>query len=180
MADATIATAADYADALITARRAKQWLFLLLLLMLLIQIGVFLAARYTNVVLPNDVAVSASTSPTTLPTNRSVGVPREGLRYLPGISDFAGIALFVLLSMVLLLIVKIMLVGRTLGVARTTSAYIWSLLLVVLLFPWQAFLDPYVFKIPGVLYTWDELLAGARFTSASLPENILKWARFVA
>ena len=40
MADSTIITAADYADALTVARRAKNWLFLLLLLMLLAQIAI--------------------------------------------------------------------------------------------------------------------------------------------
>ena len=60
--------------------------------------------------------------------------------------------------MVILLIAKIMLVGRLIGVAQVTSAFIWCVFLVVLLFPWQAFLQSTDFtgdfKIPGVLYTW--------------------------
>jgi hypothetical protein len=86
--------------------------------------------------------------------------------------------------MVLLLIVTIMLVGRLIGVARTTSAYIWCLVLVVLLFPWQAILADETFRsrdfiVPGVLYTWDELLALARFPRDASAQAILGWARFV-
>jgi len=44
----TIATAADYADAMITARRAKNWLLTLLLLILLAQLAIFFVARYTD------------------------------------------------------------------------------------------------------------------------------------
>jgi hypothetical protein len=170
MTDVTIATAADYADALITARRAKNWLFLLLFVMLLVQLGTFLAARYTHIVVPTE---------TTTSTTQSTFTARDVPRYIIGISDFAGITLSSVLSMVLLLIVLIMVVGRTLGVSGTTSAYVWSLLLIMLLFPWQAFLDPYSFKVPGVLYTWRELRTGAQFTPANIPDAIVRWSRFV-
>lgn len=181
MPDSAIATAADYADAMLTARRAKNLLVLLTLLILLIQIGLFFTARYTNVIFPQvqASAVPASTQPTT--------DWRDLLKYLIGASNFLGVIFPVLLGFILLLIVKIMLVGRLIGVARTTSAYIWCLLLIALLFPWQAFLSNMTFtstefKIPGVLYTWEELTSssvGARFTAAVTPEAILKWARYV-
>ena len=71
------------------------------------------------------------------------------------------IILIIVLAIVILLIAKIMLVGRLIGVAQVTSAFIWCVFLVVLLFPWQAFLQNTDFtgdfKIPGVLYTWNEL-----------------------
>ena len=50
---ATLAVAADYADALMTARRAKNWLFLLLALILIIQIAVFFCVKF-NVLHLND------------------------------------------------------------------------------------------------------------------------------
>ena len=46
--DRTLATSADYADALLVARRAKKLLVLLILLMLLAQIALFFTARYTD------------------------------------------------------------------------------------------------------------------------------------
>ena len=45
-----LAVSADYRDALVVARRAKNWLFLLLLLFLLTQITLFFLAKYTDVV----------------------------------------------------------------------------------------------------------------------------------
>jgi len=175
MNDPAIATAADYADAMYTARRAKNLLVLLIFVMLLIQLGLFFVARYTDYVIA---------SPT---TTRPTPLWIDWLQYLVGASAFLGVILAIVLGFVLLLIVNIMLVGRLIGVARTTSAYIWCLLLLVLLFPWQAFLSDATFvnpnfKIPGVLYTWNELMTMAKFgfgKTADLPELILRWARFV-
>jgi hypothetical protein len=168
MTDPQIATAADYSDAMFTARRAKHGLVLLVLLMLLAQLGIFFLARYTTYVVPTE--SSATTQPA-----RWVDL----LQYVVSLTDFLGVVLTIVLSLVLLLIVNIMLIGRLIGVARTTSAYIWCLLLLVLLFPWQAFLSTTAFKWPGVLYTWDELLAFAKFQNEMTPFAILKWARFV-
>ena len=67
--------------------------------------------------------------------------------------------------------------------ARVTSAFVWCLVFIVLIFPWQAFLRDETltsreFIIPGVLYTWDELLLFARFENGFTANSILKWARF--
>lgn len=185
MTDSAIATAADYADAMFTARRSKNALVLLVLLVLLIQLGLFFVARYTTQVVS---APAVTTPPVELPTTAPSVNWTDLLQYVIGATAFLGVICTIILSFVLLLIVNIMLVGRLIGVARTTSAYIWCLLLLLLLFPWQAFLsnatfsDPN-FKIPGVLYTWDELRTFAKFgisTSATGAEVFLKWARFVA
>lgn len=203
MPASNIATAADYADAMMIARRAKNWLFLLLLVMLIAQIAVFFVARHTDFVIAPEPSLaetlapatrSASTLPTTAPTTQASAAARNpiipaALRYLTALIDFLGIALIVVLALVLLLITKIMLVGRLIGVAQVTSAFIWCILLAVLLFPWQAFLQNTDFsgdfKIPGVLYTWSELThptQGAKFGLASemkLEAAGLRWARFV-
>ncbi len=199
--DPALATAADYADAMLIARSAKRWLFLLLLLILLAQLTVFFLYKYEVVQITAEPGTGGqrtsirialpATSPTTLsvpaalPTTAATvnhaepGVGVQVLRYLTGLTDFLGVALTIVLSMVLLLIVTIMLVGRLIGVAKVTSAYIWALVLAVLLFPWQAFLDPYWFKIPGVLYTWDELTHRGRWADVGAADEIQRWARFV-
>src|SRR5687768_15254771 len=120
MTQTSIATSADYADALLVARRGKHLLFLLLLLMLLFQITLFFIARYTNAIIPQ----------TPTPTTRSA-VFQDLLRYLTGGTTFFGMILPILMSLVLLLIVNIMLVGRLLGLARLTSAFLWCLLLML-------------------------------------------------
>jgi hypothetical protein len=171
MPDPAIATAADYADALFTSRRAKNVLVLILLLLLITQLGIFFAVRFEAINISS--ATTRPASPHTI----------DLLQYLIGAIDFVGVTLSIVLCIVLLLIVTIMLVGRLIGVARLTSAFVWSLILIVLLFPWQAFLSNATFsdtsfKIPGVLYTWDELRANGKFPN-SPPDSILKWARFV-
>ena len=175
MAD-TIATAADYAEAMMTARRAKKFLFFLLLLILLIQITIFAVARFTTVIFPDPAL--AATQPTTQLVTQSAKM-HDVLRYLIGLTDFMGIVLGILLSIVLLLLVNIMLIGRLIGVGRMTSAYVWSLVLLVMLFPWQGFLEAYDWKPTGVLYTWAELVRDVRFTSELSSHSVLKWMRFV-
>jgi len=192
MPDSAIATAADYADAMLVARRAKSVLVLILLLALLTQLGLFFAARYSDVLFkPAEGAatsqpVELAASPQAIATTPLQTSSRwfDVLHYLIGLSGFLGVALSIVLSLVLFLLVKIMLVGRLIGVARVTSAYVWSLVLIALLFPWQAFLQNHdftsrEFMLPGVLYTWDELLRFARFGTDDLPAAVLKWAKFV-
>jgi hypothetical protein len=114
------------------------------------------------------------------------------LEYVTAICDFLGLVLSIVLSFVLLLLTMIMLVGRLIGVSKVTSAFIGSLLLLVLLFPWQAVLmTPLTpaegvetrFKVPGVLYTWSEVTNptyGATFSTDGKQPTfaILRWARF--
>ena len=207
MADASLATSADYADAMLVARRAKNWLFLFLLLMLLLQMTFFFVARYTRVLdtvapatpAPPSVSTTidlggATTGPaaagaTTLPAapvaanvrvHRSAGA--EMLRYLSGLTLFLGTVLPILLALVLLLIVNIMLIGRLIGVSRVTSAFIWCLLLMLLMFPWQVFFgatySPKDFRVPGVLYTWNDLSTNAHFDARDVNVAVVKWARF--
>jgi hypothetical protein len=206
MPPSNIATAADYADAMMIARRAKNALFLLLMAMLALQIVTFFVARLTNHVIPPAESSLASTvSPTTAPSaattqssptaaavaaetgnHTATTMAGQVLRYVTALIDFLGILLIIVLAMVILLIAKIMLVGRLIGVAQVTSAFIWCVFLVVLLFPWQAFLQNTDFtgdfKIPGVLYTWSELThptLGAKFQGLDVYQTALRWTRFV-
>jgi small-conductance mechanosensitive channel len=204
MPPSNIATAADYADAMMIARRAKNTLFLLLMAMLALQMVTFFVARLTNHVLPApaDTSLASTVSPTTAPSPTTQGsaaaaspaetgdhtttLAGQVLRYVTALIDFLGILLIIVLAMVILLIAKIMLVGRLIGVAQVTSAFIWCVVLVVLLFPWQAFLQNTDFtgdfKIPGVLYTWSELThptLGAKFQGLDPYQTALRWTRFV-
>jgi hypothetical protein len=112
----------------------------------------------------------------------------DAMQYAVGLTGFLGITLSIVLAVVLLLLEMIMLVGRLVGVSRVTGAFIWSIVLIVLLFPWQAFLaDAHFasdFKIPGVLYTWAELVKFAKIdvggNNPGLEARILHWGRFVA
>jgi hypothetical protein len=206
----SIATAADYADAMLTARRAKGWLFVVLLLVLLAQLAVFFVVAYGPAettayagggaarIAAGDVA---TTQPAVVePVGSAAGAVAVSpartklsylLEYLIDGSTFIGMGTVFILAVVLLLIVLIMLIGRLIGVARLTSAFVWCVVLIVLLLPWQALLtfegskpgakDP-DFRIPGVLMNWSELAFHGRDTTepgVDLAAKILKWSRFV-
>mgnify|MGYP000551372086 CR=1 FL=1 len=176
MADNSLATAADYAEALLTARRARCWLAAIVAAMLLAQMAVFFAARFTAAVVPD----AAATQP-----SRSQAIGRLLLEYVVSTSAFLGMASVLVLAAVLLLIVNIMLVGRLIGLSDTIKALLWCVVLAVLVFPWQALLNSpdyqgTDFRIPGVLYTWAELTAHARAPWPGVEQKILKWTRFAA
>jgi hypothetical protein len=194
MATSPIAIAADYADAMMAARRAKNWLFLLLLLTLLGQVAIFLVLRFHPNLMGTLAGATESAAPATQPV--SLSVPRL-LEWLVSLTSFLGIVFALVLAVVQLLIVMIMLVGRLIGVSRVTSAFIWSLILIALLFPWQSMLTSPItpslgvqaspnteFKLPGVLYTWGEVThptLGATFDTSQMrtTQMVLRWARFV-
>ena len=109
-----------------------------------------------------------------------------------------------LLGVMLFFLVHTLLAGRLLGAGPMTSAFMWCILLALLLFPWQSFLnnpsttsDParaaLGAKVPGVLYTYVEFShprLGAQFPTTrdavAAPDLqryysfvTLRWARFV-
>jgi hypothetical protein len=168
--DPSMAALSDYADALVSARRAKRAIVLLLLLALVAQIVVFYLYRSTELLTP----LAATTKPANL----------DLLTYVSGGLLAAGLMLSLALPIVLLLICHIMLVGRLIGVGPVVSSFVWSLVLALMLFPWQTMLNVSEmsrtdFVVPGVLYTWRELVDTGRFSTADLYASILKWTRFV-
>jgi hypothetical protein len=210
MPQSSIAVAADFAEAMLTARRAKNWLVAMILVMILLQITLFFLVRFEAVnINPQPASTSATpivitTPPATQPDGdvsaigdpavraasdtRSTTTRQKMLQYVVGLTTFLGIVLILVLDIVLLLIINIMLLGRLIGISRVMSAFIWAVLLTALLFPWQAFLNHQglteadaPFKVPGVLYTWDELkIAREQFASPDNNLLLLKWSRFAA
>jgi hypothetical protein len=175
-----MANIADYADALITARKTRNVLVLLLLLMLFFQLALFFTVRYKVEIVPGNPPAAASRASVRQTPPAVIDV----LKYLTGLIDFAGVVVPLVLAVNLWFIVSVMLVGRLLGVSRLVSAFFWCILLLVLLFPWQAFLMNQTFtsnefKIPGVLYTWSELAVRGRLHPQGISLAILYWARFV-
>lgn len=184
-----LAVAADYADALMTARRAKNVLFLLLLLFILAQLAFFLLARFGVIRLGDPatagatpsaaVSVDAVATQPSLAATQPVAPAAGGrdlepvVRYVTPLVNFGAVAASIVLAVVMLLLATIMLVGRLIGVSSVTGAFIWGVLLVVVLIPWQAFLiqdgnyavagvtasvaEQPAFKFPGVLHTYAEL-----------------------
>jgi hypothetical protein len=158
-------TADDFTAALAVALRIRAWLVLLLLLILAGELAIFFFFHYQTSWQPRA---------------------QDLLQYCMGLIEFFGVSLAILLLIDLLVTLNITLSGRLGGAANLVSALIGSTVLILFLFPWQAFLANATFtsadfKIPGVLYTWEELATRARWDSSSLNiwQNMLRWARFV-
>ena len=155
----SLVAAADYADALLTARRAKTALCTLLFFLLGTGLTLFLMLRYTS-------SLRTITDGT---VTDGTGQWRADLfRYVIGLMDIAGLVVPAVLVGTVLVVLLVQVVARTPGVGRTTSALVWAIVLLVLMFPWQAVLnnpaisnDPTVnaigMKVPGVVYTWAEV-----------------------
>jgi hypothetical protein len=183
MTQTTLANSADYADALLTARKAKVTLTVMLLFVLVAELTLFFCLRYYKPLKP------AATS--------GEQHAQDVLQYAVGLLDFAGLIVPMLLVVVIGLILQVQLVGRLLGTGKMTYALLLSVLLALLLFPWQAVLnnpaiihDPVAnslgMKIPGVVYTWAEIsnpTVGASFGTGEIKQDGfaigLHWARYV-
>ena len=198
-----LAVAADYADALMTARRAKNWLFILILLMLVMQVAVFLMARYdvirlTPTAAPTAASVDATTEPAPAPAPAKSRIdPAEVARYAIPITNFVAVGLSVVLTVVTLLLLAIMLLGRLIGVSYLTSSFIWAVLAIVVLFPWQTVLvmeeryplepaprmtqvEQPAFRWPGALYTYAELMQDHKAAvNPIFPNAVWLWGRHV-
>lgn len=183
-----LAVAADYADALMTARRARNILFLLVLLILAVQVALFCLAKFSVLAVVPAVESTATTEPAAKANIAAI------VAYAIPILNFAGVAFSIILTVVMLLLVTIMLVGRLIGVSNVTSAFIWGVLLVVLMLPWQTLFisdgdyavagasasvgEQPAFKWPGALYTYAELKNDYSDNPSTIDGQIWHWGRY--
>ena len=104
--------------------------------------------------------------------------------FLPG-TKFLGFVAVLLTVVTLMFAVKLALVGRLGGIAGFMSAFFWSLILLVVLTPWQQVLGGAVAS--GALYNLGELTRQVRLVNGSWgasDANLMDWtlyyARFIA
>jgi hypothetical protein len=189
----TLASSADYADALLIARKAKNIALIIVFLMLVGQITLFFAWKY-NYIAPTP-PIAQTAPPTTLSTTQpaletpSIAAPTPQnpqllAHYLLSLTSFIALLASIVTLVDLLLILNIQLIGRLLGTASLFKSFFLMLVLTLMLFPWQAFLNDanlsnVDFKIPGVLYSWTELKLNARFDGMGFWISTLRWMRFV-
>ena len=205
------AASAVYHDALTTARGWRNLCFLVLLLILLTQLALFIVSRTTEgkyipargaeraeVQLPSggelteEADADQGDDDAELDADRDLSIRTTGVAS-EDVSDWlymvlyaslwGGLVFSILLSITLGFTTLVMLNGRTVGVSREVSAFFWSLVLLLLLVPWQGILNhPGLangpFHLPGVLYTWSELYEnGYRFQEGR--PDWLGWVRFI-
>lgn len=121
---ASTAASAVYADALVTARRFRLLCVLAVLFCLVGQIALFFLLKFDVI----DPQLAAD------------GEFRGWIYFATYASQFLGLVFSILTTLSLLFIVLVMLSGRTVGVVLETKAVLWSLLVVLLMVPWQSVL----------------------------------------
>lgn len=177
--DRMISVAADYADALLVARRVKRTMLLLLAMILVAQIAIFCLAQFTNI-------LQVGTAPTSQPGTITAANWPDIFHYVSAVSLIGSVIFGAVLLATLLLTIHIMLVGRLIGVALVVRAFVLAVLLFVIMFPWQTLLFTETlgksdFVPPGVLYTWREIQTRVvPHAEMDGKTSILFWARFLA
>ncbi len=190
----------EYAQAFASVRAAKNWLWWLIVLSLAVQATGFVMVRYVKVLEPTVEAVDAQEkAPASKPADAaakddkveaaatmdvaggSIEVWRSLLAWALPISRFLIFSAGMLLVLTLLLGVKLSLVGQTGGIAGYMSAFFWSLLLLVLLVPWQQVLTSEITR--GVAFNLAELTTQTRKSTAAGAgafAKIFYYVRFIA
>jgi hypothetical protein len=165
---------------MLTARTARTIFAFALMFILFLQIVLFILVHFTSKldkhVTPdtlaptqiNTVSNPSATQAAQTSTSAPRSFPRLLLKYIVGLSGYFGLIFSILISLMLLLLLNVMLIGRLIGVSHVTSAFILSLIILLLVFPWQAILNNQEltavdWKVPGVLYNWDELAYHGHF-----------------
>ena len=130
----------DIHDALKTVRTAKCWLVGLVILALLVQVAAFVLVDF-NLLNVSDSSRLAGFQGGDVAANDRDGVIAEIISWALAASKFGALVAGTLLCLTVLFSVKLSLVGRIGGPAGFLGAFYWSLLLLMVLIPWQGLLQ---------------------------------------
>jgi len=105
-----------------------------------------------------------------------LNITTDHLSWLIRFLNFLLIITAVLYCLTMLFILKVSLQGRMGGINHITRAFFLSILMLVLLLPWQKFFNG---VIAGVMYTPSELVAACEnFKSSEILDKVLFYLRF--
>ncbi len=185
------------AEALRSLKAGKNIFMTVVLLVLLTHIGSFLAVQFGGVIdppPPKDQSV-ATTQPATQAAEANAeqetreaynrAMYEETLRWaLPACRFFAVVA-SLLAVLTFMFAVKLAIIGRLGGIANYMSAFLWSLILLAMVTPWQqvlgsSFASGVLFNL-GELTSYVEKIKSSWGASTPGPlEVALYYARFIA
>ena len=166
----------EYHAALATVRRAKNCLWWIIVLSIIIQMAAFVSVRFVGVI--GDAPGIAPADEATV----AAWIWHQVLHWALPATKFIALAAGVLLVLTMLTAVQLSLVGRTGGAAGFISGFFWSLLLLVFLVPWQQIIGSTY--ACGALYNLGDLIDwtgritwGAK--DVSLVKQIFYYDRFI-
>lgn len=165
----------EYEDAFRPVKRGKNLYMLLVALALLVQLGAFVLAEFTEMLGP----VGAGPKDQTAETLRNV------LFWAMPIAKFVAPVACGMAILLLLFSVKLSLIGRLGGVGGLVSAMLWAVILLVLVTPWQQILRGSM--ATGALCNLHDLLNAVEqmkdSTDGKAPETLdqaVYYGRFIA
>lgn len=179
----------DYAGALQTVRAARSIFLLLLVLSVLSHIGIYCAARWTQVLTTTETVQEEIESPAddaapgTIdleePVQQSARVYYLVKMALP-LTEFIGQVSCGALLLCYLMATNIALSGRLGGVRGSIASFFWMVILMALLFPWDRWLGDLrdQVQIPGAFLTFAEISDLPAEFSSRLTE-VLHYVRFL-
>ena len=180
----------EFQQALATVRSAKNVFWWLILLALLVQLTAFVLVQFGGVI-RGSTAMPEVAAPATVPaekattqlapiTDESAETWRLALGWLLPAGKFVALASVLLLVLTLMFAVKLALQAQTGGVAGLIGAFFWSLLLLVVLIPWQQAL-PASTVLAGATHNLGDLVtASKQADDAGVMTVLLFYGRFLA
>ncbi len=150
---------AEWAKALDSVKAAKNLFWVLIGLSILIQIGAFVAVNSFGVIDPSEYSQDGAQPTTAEAAGKTESITwwNHTLKWVLPATKFVALVAAVLLSLMLLLAVKLSLVGKLSGIDGYMSSFLWSLVLGVMLIPWQQLLN---FELAsGALFNLGQLKA---------------------
>ena len=171
----------EFHEALKTVRAAKCWLVGIVLLALLVQLAGFVLVDCVGIVEPASLIGIQGTSAA---ANDRDAVIAETIMWALAGSKFVALLATSLLCLTVLFSVKLSLLGRIGGPAGFLGAFYWSLLLLMVVVPWQSVLQSAI--ACGATFNLSQLTAmagDARGSWGAEDPSVVKqafyYARFV-
>jgi hypothetical protein len=138
----------EYEDAFRPMKRGKNLYMLLVALAVLVQLGAFVLAEFTEIIGPIGAA----------PKDQTAATLRNVLAWAMPIAKFVAPVACGMAILLLLFSVKLSLIGRLGGVGGLVGALLWAVLLLMLVTPWQQILRGSM--ATGALCNLPDLLRG--------------------
>jgi hypothetical protein len=148
----------EHVAALDTLRHAKSAAFWLAVIAILVHVAAWYLVRYTDVL---DSAASATTNVAdasdTMNGDEVADRWESRLQAALGVAGFVGRAAVVVLVGLLMLSVLVSLSARLGGAAGLSKAFVWSLLALAMLVPWDRLTPDEVKSVPAAFYSMSDL-----------------------
>ena len=179
----------------------RAWLVFLISLAILVQVGLFAAANWADVLQlrssppialdaqapaaqPDEEAAASQPSLNALQTFWPPAKWESVMKLALPIAGFVGLASAIVLILLTVVGIQVNLIGRLPALAAMISAFYWSIITVALLFPWGSLINEPLGqvgdRIPWLFFTYKEIARSIAANAEAGGIQGLVWLRFLA